>query len=208
MSDISLSSPATASWASLFQGRNGSLAIALTGGVALHAVNVHIVTTVLPSVVQDIGGLDWYAWSTTLFVVASIIGAALSVRLLAVLGPRAACIAALAVFALGSAACASALSMPWLLAGRSVQGLGGGVLAALSYALIQVVFVPALWRWCRACGALPRCAGRPWAGSMRKPDTGAGRSGRCCRWRWRRPRWLRCSCAPRRAQGPPPMHGR
>ena len=145
MSNISLSSPATASWASLFQGRNGLLAVALTGGVALHAVNVHIVTTVLPSVVQDIGGLDWYAWSTTLFVVASIIGAALSVRLLAVLGPRAACIAALAVFALGSAACASALSMPWLLAGRSVQGLGGGVLAALSYALIQVVFVPALW---------------------------------------------------------------
>lgn len=145
MSDISSAAPATASWGSLFQGRNGLLAVALTGGVALHAINVHIVTTVLPSVVQDIGGLDWYAWSTTLFVVASIIGAALSVRLLARLGPRGACLAALAVFTLGSAACASALSMPWMLAGRSVQGLGGGVLAALSYALIQVVFVPALW---------------------------------------------------------------
>lgn len=145
MSDISSAAPATASWGSLFQGRNGLLAVALTGGVALHAINVHIVTTVLPSVVQDIGGLDWYAWSTTLFVVASIIGAALSVRLLARLGPRGACLAALAVFTLGSAACASAVSMPWMLAGRSVQGLGGGVLAALSYALIQVVFQPALW---------------------------------------------------------------
>ena len=145
MSDISSAASATASWGSLLQGRNGLLAVALTGGVALHAINVHIVTTVLPSVVQDIGGLDWYAWSTTLFVVASIIGAALSVRLLARLGPRGACLAALALFTLGSAACASALSMPWMLAGRSVQGLGGGVLAALSYALIQVVFVPALW---------------------------------------------------------------
>jgi len=145
MSDISSAASATASWGSLFQGRNGLLAVALTGGVALHAINVHIVTTVLPSVVQDIGGLDWYAWSTTLFVVASIIGAALSVRLLARLGPRGACLAALALFTLGSAACASALSMPWMLAGRSVQGLGGGVLAALSYALIQMVFVPALW---------------------------------------------------------------
>ncbi|MET1113534.1 MAG: MFS transporter, partial [Comamonas sp.] len=145
MPATSLPSPAAASWASLFQGRNGLLALALTGGVALHAVNVHIVTTVLPSVVQDIGGLDWYAWNTTLFVVASIIGAALSVRLLAALGPRGACLAALAVFTLGSAICASAVSMPWMLAGRSVQGLGGGVLAALSYALIQVVFAPALW---------------------------------------------------------------
>ncbi|WP_159913681.1 MFS transporter [Pantoea sp. 18069] len=145
MSEPSSTPAATASWAHLFQGRNGLLALALTGGVALHAINVHIVTTVLPSVVQDIGGLDWYAWNTTLFVVASIVGAALSVRLLARLGPRGACIAALAVFALGSAACASAVSMPWMLAGRSVQGLGGGVLAALSYALIQVVFAPALW---------------------------------------------------------------
>ena len=145
MSDSSPNSSTTASWASLFRGRNGLLALALTGGVALHAINVHIVTTVLPSVVQDIGGLDWYAWNTTLFVVASIVGAALSVRLLAALGPRGACIAALAVFSLGSAVCASALSMPWMLAGRSVQGLGGGVLAALSYALIQVVFQPALW---------------------------------------------------------------
>ena len=138
-------SPATASWGDLLRGRNGLLAVALTGGVALHAVNVHIVTTVLPSVVQDIGGLAWYAWNTTLFVVASIVGAAVSVRLLAALGPRGACLAALGVFALGSAACASALSMPWMLAGRSVQGLGGGMLAALSYALIRVVFAPPLW---------------------------------------------------------------
>ena len=121
------------------------MAVALTGGVALHAVNVHIVTTVLPSVVQDIGGLSWYAWNTTLFVVASIIGAALSVRLLAALGPRGAYLAALAVFALGSIACASAGSMAGMLAGRSVQGLGGGTLAALSYALIRVVFAPPLW---------------------------------------------------------------
>lgn len=132
-------------WGNLLRGRNGMLALALMGGVALHAINVHIVTTVLPSVVQDIGGLDWYAWNTTLFVVASIVGAALSVWLLAIVGPRGACLVALSVFALGSAGCALATSMPWMLAGRSVQGLGGGTLAALSYALIRIVFEPRLW---------------------------------------------------------------
>jgi len=142
---MSPDSTATATWGDLLTGRNGWMALALTGGVALHAVNVHIVTTVLPSVVQDIGGLRWYAWNTTLFVVASIIGAALSVRLLAASGPRGAYLAALAVFALGSIACASAGSMAGMLAGRSVQGLGGGTLAALSYALIRVVFAPPLW---------------------------------------------------------------
>ena len=135
----------TASWGELFSGRNGWRALALTGGVALHAVNVHIVTTVLPSVVREIGGLDWYAWSTTLFVVGSILGATLSVRLLARLGPRGACLVALGVFSAGSVGCALAPAMHWLLAGRTVQGLGGGLLAALSYGLIQLVFAQRLW---------------------------------------------------------------
>ncbi|MEJ1163732.1 MFS transporter [Variovorax sp. CCNWLW186] len=140
-----VSDPSTAAWGDLFRGRNGWRAVALTGGVALHAVNVHIVTTVLPSVVAEIGGLDWYAWSTTLFVVGSIVGATLSVRLLAALGPRGACLAALAAFTAGSIGCALAPTMPWLLAGRTVQGVGGGLLAALSYGLIQLVFAPRLW---------------------------------------------------------------
>ncbi|MFK4442985.1 MFS family permease [Caballeronia udeis] len=80
-----------------------------------------------------------------MFEVASIVGAALSVRVLAALGPRGSYLAALAVFALGSAMCAAASSMPWMLGGRSVQGLGGGTLGALSYALIRVVFAPPLW---------------------------------------------------------------
>ncbi|WP_043339263.1 MFS transporter, partial [Comamonas sp. B-9] len=91
----------------------------LTGAVAMHAINVHIVTTILPSVVQEIGGLAWYAWSTTLFVVASIIGAALAVRMLARWGARGAMLAGLLVFGLGSLLCATAPSMPMLLLGRA-----------------------------------------------------------------------------------------
>lgn len=137
--------PAPASWAELLRGRNALRSIALAGGVALHAINVYIVTTILPTVIADIGGLAFYAWSTTLFVATSIIGSTLSAQLIERLGARAAFLLALAVFALGSIICAAAPSMPVLLAGRSVQGLGGGILFALSYALIRLVFDPRLW---------------------------------------------------------------
>lgn len=133
------------SWSELLTGRNLLRSVALTGGVALHAINVHIVTTILPSVVRDIGGLAYYAWNITLFVVASIVGSALTSKLLDKLGPRRAYLLGLAVFTLGSVLCATALSMPWMLAGRSVQGLGGGLLAALGYALIPVLFEQRLW---------------------------------------------------------------
>ena len=91
----------TSGWSALLLGKNGLRSAALAGGVALHAINVYLVTTLLPSVVKDIGGLDYYAWNTTLFVVASIIGSVLSTRALALLGPKAAYGLAGLVFMLG-----------------------------------------------------------------------------------------------------------
>ncbi|OVZ55849.1 MFS transporter [Pigmentiphaga sp. NML080357] len=129
----------------LMTGRNALRSLALAGGVALHAINVYVVTTIMPTIVRSIGGLTYYAWSTTLFVVASILGSALSYRLIDRLGPRRAYLSALGLFCAGSLICASAPAMWWLLAGRTVQGLAGGVLLALSYALIRMVYEPRLW---------------------------------------------------------------
>ncbi|MCI1013670.1 MFS transporter [Herbaspirillum sp. C7C2] len=136
---------ASASWGELLGRRQGWRAVALTGGVAMHAINVHIVTTILPSVVRDIGGIDYYAWNVTLFVVTSIIGSALTSKLLGRLGARPAYLLALAVFGAGAMLCASAGDMGWMLVGRAVQGIGGGLLAALGYALIPLVFEQRLW---------------------------------------------------------------
>ncbi len=75
-------------WRDLFSSKNAPSAIALSLGVGLMAVNILIAITILPSVVKDIGGLNLYAWNTTLFVVASIIGSILSARLLSASGAR------------------------------------------------------------------------------------------------------------------------
>ncbi len=134
-----------ASWADLLSLRNALRSLALTGGIALHAINLYIVATVLPSVVGDIGGLEYYAWNTTLFVAASIIGSVLATRLMEVVGPRNAYLLALALFCVGAIGCAAAPGMGWMLVGRTVQGLGGGLLFALAYALIRIIFEERLW---------------------------------------------------------------
>jgi len=137
--------PTPASWADLLSARNLLRSLALTGGIALHAVNIYIVATVLPTVVREIGGLEYYAWNTTLFVVASIAGSVLATRLIQRCGARAAYLLALVLFCVGATVCAAAPSMPWLLFGRTVQGLGGGLLFALAYALIRLIFDEVLW---------------------------------------------------------------
>lgn len=135
----------TASWSELLWGRNGLRSLALAGGVALHAVNMYVVTTILPSVVADIGGLEYYAWNLTLFVAASILGSALSPRVIDSWGVRTGFLAAIAVFAIGTTGCALAPSMPWMLVARTAQGLGGGMLLGLSYASVRLVFEERLW---------------------------------------------------------------
>lgn len=129
-----------AGWLSLASIQFLPFSLIFAGGVVLHAINVFISATILPSVVREIGGMAYYAWSTTLFTVCSIVSAALSARLVARLGARDAYLTAFAVFALGTMICGSANSILWLNFGRAVQGLGGGALYALSYIVIRMVF--------------------------------------------------------------------
>lgn len=140
-----MTSSTHASWGALLRGRNGLRSLALAGGVAAHAVNVFIATTILPSVVRDIGGLPWYAWNTTLFVAASIMGSSCAPLGIRWYGLRRTFLPALAVFACGTAICGLAPDMPSLLFGRIWQGLGGGMLLSLSYATVPLVFDDGLW---------------------------------------------------------------
>ena len=55
------------SWSMLFQGRRAAHTLLLILGVGVPATGVFIVSTVLPSVVVDIGGAAFYAWSTMLY---------------------------------------------------------------------------------------------------------------------------------------------
>lgn len=134
-----------ASWADLFSNGNALRTLTLVGGVALYAINMYIVTTILPNIVNDIGGLEFFSWNTTLFIVTSIIGSTMTNKLVINLGPKFAYLLALLLFAVGSIGCAIAFNMPFLLLGRAFQGLGGGIMFALGYTLIRIVFEQHLW---------------------------------------------------------------
>jgi MFS family permease len=132
-------------WLELLRGGNAARSAVVGGGMIIHAISTFIVVTILPSVVREIGGLQFFAWSTTLYVLACLFGGAVSARLLARAGARGSYRVALPVFALGTLVCAVAPSMPVLLAGRAIQGLGAGTLSALSFSMVRTLFDEALW---------------------------------------------------------------
>lgn len=143
--DTAISNKKGASWSDLFSKGNSLMAIILALGVMLHATNVYLATTIMPSIIKEIGGLEYYAWNTTLFVVASVIGSVISANQMARSGPRKAYQIGILFFTIGTLLCALAPTMPLLLVGRFIQGYGGGLLFALSYAMVRLVFTENLW---------------------------------------------------------------
>jgi MFS family permease len=137
-------SGAAASWRALFARGNIAVSVMLTGGVAIHALSLRVVSTVLPSAVAEIGGLPFFAWTTTVAIVSAIWGAAFAARLVQSRGLRSAYRLSLLLFAVGSIGCAAAPDMAVFLAGRLFQGLGGGLLVALAYTTIRRVFPESL----------------------------------------------------------------
>src|SRR6266403_919597 len=127
-------------WTALFRDGRGVYIVALNLGIGLHAIDVFVISTVMPAVVRDLGGVVFYAWATMLYMIASIMGAASGNTLRAAIGARNGyCLSGL-LFLIGTVAAAAAPSMAGLLAARFVQGLGGGLIVAQSMGLIRELF--------------------------------------------------------------------
>lgn len=139
-------------WSDLFSGRNLAVVLVLAGGVLLYAMNLYFTAALMPSIVADIGGQQYYAWVTTSFVIAAIIASLFVSRVLEWKGPTFAYLIAFIVFALGAISNAASANMEFLIIGRIVQGLGGGLLAGLGYAVIRSSLPEALWA--KATGAV------------------------------------------------------
>ena len=77
-----------ARWVEIFTGRMGVYTFVLALGMTLFASNQFVVATIMPTVVADLGGLDFYTWAFSLFAMGAIMGAASAGPLREALGVR------------------------------------------------------------------------------------------------------------------------
>ena len=106
------------------------------------AVDQTLLATATPAIAATLGGLRDTSWIAVGYLLAAATIVPVYGRLGDLRGRRNVLLSALGVFALGSAACAAAQSLPQLVAARVLQGLGGGGLMVLSQALIGELVPP------------------------------------------------------------------
>lgn len=121
------------------EGRGPVLALVALG-VWLNAADTLVTATVMPSVSQDLGGYELFAWTVAGFLVGSILAGFTAGRLSERVGLRIATAVAGMVLALGCALSAWAPSIELFLAGRLVQGVGGGWVSGFAMVAVAVLF--------------------------------------------------------------------
>jgi len=111
----------------------------------LASLDQMIFSTALPTIVGELDGVNHMLWVTTAYILASTITLPVYGKLGDLIGRKGLFITAIAIFMVGSVIGGLAHNMTWLIAGRAVQGLGGGGLLILAQAIIADV-VPARQR--------------------------------------------------------------
>src|SRR5947209_5601916 len=108
----------------------------------LASLDQTIVSTALPTIVGDLGGLQHLSWVVTAYLLASTVVGPLYGKLGDLYGRKRVLQVALVIFLAGSALCGFAQTMPQLIAFRAVQGLGGGGLIVVSMAVVGDLVAP------------------------------------------------------------------
>ena len=118
--------------------------ILITAGLMLSmflaSMESTVVSTGMPTIVSQLGGLESYSWVFTAFMLASTTTVPLYGKLSDLFGRRPVFAAAMAIFLGGSALCGLATTMPQLIAFRTIQGIGAGGLLPLVFIIIGDLF--------------------------------------------------------------------
>ncbi|WP_018640680.1 MFS transporter [Parafrankia elaeagni] len=112
------------------------LTLGLVSTVTLIAFEAMAVITVLPDVAEDLSGLSLYGWTTSGFFLGLLLGVVIAGAETDRVGAVRPFTVGLSLFGAGLAVAAVAPSMEVLVAGRILQGLGGGAVPAVLYATI------------------------------------------------------------------------
>ena len=112
-------------------------------GMFLAALDQTIVGPVLPKIIGELNGSDYYTWAVTIYLLTSTVTVPIYGKLSDLYGRKPILMGGITLFLIGSALSGLSQEMWQLVLFRGVQGLGAGALFPIALAVIGDLFTPA-----------------------------------------------------------------
>ncbi|TYS18810.1 MFS transporter [Rossellomorea vietnamensis] len=116
--------------------------LAIMSAMLFAALNQTIVGTALPTIISELGGIEYYSWVFTIFMLTSSVTAILVGKLSDMYGRKPFILIGIGVFTAGSFLNGLSTSIIELIAFRGIQGLGAGMIMSTSFTAVGDLFAP------------------------------------------------------------------
>lgn len=113
---------------------------AVMGSMAMVAIEATIVSTVMPHIAAELGGLSIYSWVFASFLLAQTAMTVVFGKLADVYGRKPVMLVGIAVFLVGSVLAGFAWSMPALICFRLIQGVGAGAIQPVALTIVADLY--------------------------------------------------------------------
>ncbi|MFC0215098.1 MDR family MFS transporter [Paenibacillus chartarius] len=119
-----------------------SITISLLLGLILASLDQTIVSTAMPTIINQLDGLSLYSWVFTVYMLASTATIPVYGKMADVFGRRNVYVIGLSLFLTGSVLCGFAGSITQLIVFRGIQGLGAGALMPIAFTIVGDLYPP------------------------------------------------------------------
>ena len=109
-------------------------------GLFMASMEATVISTAMPTIVSQLGGLAIYSWVFSVYMLTSTTTVPIYGKLSDIFGRRPVFIVALGIFLVGSVLCGMAQSMGQLIAFRAIQGIGAGGVMPLVFIIVGDIF--------------------------------------------------------------------
>ena len=116
------------------------ITLALFVSTFLVSLDISVVSTAMPTVIGQIGGIQLYSWVFSAYLLTSTVTVPIYGKVADLFGRKPAFLFSIAVFLVGSMLCGQAQTMEQLIAFRLLQGLGAGGVLPINQTIIGDVF--------------------------------------------------------------------
>ncbi|MFC0212198.1 MDR family MFS transporter [Paenibacillus chartarius] len=122
--------------------RKLSIMFAIIAAMFFAAINQTLVSTAMPRIIAILGGMEYYTWVITIYMLTSTLATVLVGKLSDIYGRKPFILAGIVFFIIGAFLCGFSKDIIQLITYRGIQGVGAGIIMSSAFTAVGDLFAP------------------------------------------------------------------